>query len=105
MRKVAVGPLSRFQSEGVYQVSVEGNDLILVNHGGQFHCLENRCSHEDFPLEDGEIETFQGQTCIVCPAHGARFSLNGEALSLPATERIKSFEVSVQEGQIYILIP
>lgn len=104
MKKVSLGSTSKYQKEGVYQVVVDGQDLVLIKQNNQFYCLENRCSHEDFPLEDGELEVFQGQPCIVCPAHGARFGLNGEALSLPATEGIKSFEVSVEGDEIFVTL-
>ncbi|MCS6961660.1 MAG: Rieske 2Fe-2S domain-containing protein [Deltaproteobacteria bacterium] len=100
--KVKVGKKLEFDKDGIYRLHVDNNDLILISKEGQFFCLENRCSHEDFPLEDGDLEYHDGLPCIVCPAHGAKFSFEGKALCLPAVEDIKSFEVLIEGDEVFV---
>ncbi|MCS6894123.1 MAG: Rieske 2Fe-2S domain-containing protein [Deltaproteobacteria bacterium] len=100
--KLKIGEVSKFQKDGIYQVSIQGYDLIIISRSGCFYCLENRCSHEDFPLEDGDLEEHNGMPCVTCPAHGAKFSLEGKALTLPATQDIKKYSVSVEGESIFV---
>jgi len=46
----------------------------------------NRCSHDDTPLTDGELD--DDERSIECPRHGSRFDLlTGRSLNLPAYSR------------------
>jgi 3-phenylpropionate/trans-cinnamate dioxygenase ferredoxin component len=66
---------------------------------GTYYAIEDRCSHDDGPLCEGERDGF----CIECPRHGATFDLrSGAVLSLPATEGVDVYSVSVRDGGIFI---
>jgi 3-phenylpropionate/trans-cinnamate dioxygenase ferredoxin subunit len=66
---------------------------------GAYYAIEDRCSHDDGPLCEGEREGFD----VVCPRHGARFDLrSGKVLSLPATEDVEAFPVVVRDGVVYV---
>jgi 3-phenylpropionate/trans-cinnamate dioxygenase ferredoxin component len=66
---------------------------------GRYYAIEDRCSHDDGPLCEGDRDGF----CIECPRHGARFDLRtGEPLSLPATEPVDVFEVVVRGGEVFV---
>jgi 3-phenylpropionate/trans-cinnamate dioxygenase ferredoxin component len=66
---------------------------------GTYYAIEDRCSHDDGPLCEGDRDGF----CIECPRHGARFDLRtGEPLSLPATEPVDVFEVVVRGGEVFV---
>ena len=66
---------------------------------GSYYAIEDRCSHDDGPLCEGERDGF----CIECPRHGATFDLrSGAVLSLPATEGVDVYTVSVRDGGIFI---
>ena len=68
---------------------------------GGYHALEDRCSHDDGPLCEGVREGFE----IECPRHGARFDLrDGRVLSLPATEDVEVFPVTVRDGDIWVSV-
>ena len=67
---------------------------------GRYYAIEDRCSHDDGPLCEGDREGFE----VVCPRHGARFDLRtGAVLSLPATEDVEAFEVVVRDGEAFVL--
>ncbi len=85
-------------------VTVGGVDVVVVRCGSEIYCLENVCSHEHFPLSDGEVDPL---TCeIECARHGAIFDLaTGEPRSLPATHPVRTFPVSVHDGHVTVEVP
>jgi 3-phenylpropionate/trans-cinnamate dioxygenase ferredoxin component len=66
---------------------------------GQFYAIEDRCSHDDGPLCEGDREGYE----VICPRHGARFDVRtGAVLALPATEDVEAFPVSVRDGDVFV---
>jgi len=66
---------------------------------GRYYAIEDRCSHDDGPLCEGEREGFD----VVCPRHGAMFDLrSGAVLSLPATEGVDVYPVVVRDGEVFV---
>lgn len=80
-------------------VEVEGVKIGVFNCGGELLAIEDRCSHDDGPLAEGE---FDPATCTVeCPRHGSLFDLRtGRPKTLPAFAPVDTFEVHVEDGQI-----
>jgi 3-phenylpropionate/trans-cinnamate dioxygenase ferredoxin subunit len=80
---------------------VEWEDLEIgvFNCNGDIVAIEDRCSHDDGNLIEGEIDT---DTCTVeCPRHGSVFDLRtGAPLNLPAYVPVDTFPVSVEGGVI-----
>src|SRR3954464_6839203 len=73
---------------------------------GVFHCadgelraIEDRCSHDDGPLAEGE---FDPAACTVeCPRHGSLFDLvTGRPRTLPAYRPVETFEVRVEDDEV-----
>ena len=83
------------------RVKVQDVSIVVVRIGDDVYALEDRCSHEEYPLSDGWLD---GDN-LVCAFHGARFDLKtGDALSLPAYEGVKKFPVRVHNNKIEIQI-
>ena len=92
-----VGPASEFESNACRLVDLEDIRIAVFQSDGEYFAIEDRCSHEEFPLSEGEIE---GER-IDCAKHGATFSLrNGEALSAPAYEPVAVFPVRIEHGMV-----
>ena len=84
---------------GLSAVSTEIGAVVLANVDGDIYALEDRCSHQDYPLSAGELEGDE----LECPFHGARFDVcSGRALQLPAITPVRSFPVDVRDGDIFI---
>ncbi len=81
---------------------VVGIDVIAVcNVEGNFYAIKDRCTHEEYPLSDGDLE---GEV-ITCVYHGAEFNVKtGERLCLPATEDVETYEIKIEGDDIYVLI-
>lgn len=76
-------------------------EIVLANVDGTMYALEDNCSHQDFPLSDGELEG----TELECTFHGAKFDVcTGEATQLPAVRPVKTFEVEDRDGAIYVRV-
>jgi 3-phenylpropionate/trans-cinnamate dioxygenase ferredoxin subunit len=84
-----------------FTAEVEDYEIILVRVGEQVYCLEDRCSHEDFPLSHGVVEGGR----IRCAAHGAEFELaSGNVLKAPALVPVRTFPVKVEDGDVYVAV-
>lgn len=74
---------------------------IVRTKAGEIHALDDKCSHGEISLSEGFIDN----ETIECWAHGAKFSLTtGEALSLPAFEPVATYEVIIDNGDIFLEI-
>jgi 3-phenylpropionate/trans-cinnamate dioxygenase ferredoxin subunit len=73
----------------------------VYNLGGEYFALEDRCSHDDGPLCEGDFECDEG--VAICPRHGANIDIRtGRALTLPAVEPVDTFPVRVEDGFIRV---
>ena len=99
MAEVEVGPLAPGEMK-----LVEAGALTVgvYNCGGRLFAIEDRCSHDDGPLCEGEWEP---EACVVvCPRHGSRFDLRtGTALSLPAYLPVPTYPVRVREDGMIVI--
>jgi 3-phenylpropionate/trans-cinnamate dioxygenase ferredoxin subunit len=67
--------------------------------GGELFAIEDRCSHDDGPLAEGEFDL---ASCTVeCPRHGSTFDLRtGKPRTLPAYRPVDTFAVRVEGDEI-----
>ena len=94
-----IGGATELESNSRLQGEVDGYLVRVVKVGGRLYAFEDRCTHDDSPFDDAPIEDCE----IICPRHGARFSLeSGEALSPPAYEPLRIFEVRESDGRIQV---
>ena len=79
----------------------EDLEIGIVNCGGDILAVEDRCSHDDGDLMEGDVDE---QTCTVeCPRHGSEFDLRtGKPLNLPAYVPIETYPVLVEDGVIKV---
>ena len=73
----------------------------VYNLGGEYYALEDRCSHDDGPLCEGDFDEQEG--VAICPRHGANIDIrSGRALTLPAVDPVDTFPVHVEDGMIKV---
>jgi naphthalene 1,2-dioxygenase system ferredoxin subunit len=81
---------------------VRGRAIALFNVDGQFHAIDDRCSHGDASLADGWLEGCE----IECPLHQGRFDVtNGKATAAPCVVDIASYPIRIQDGQVLVAVP
>jgi 3-phenylpropionate/trans-cinnamate dioxygenase ferredoxin subunit len=79
-------------------VAWEDLEIGVFNCRGELFAIEDRCSHDNGPLAEGE---FDEERCTVeCPRHGSLFDLRtGKPKTLPAYVPVETFPVRV-EGDV-----
>ena len=98
---IDICPISELPPGGVRLVRWEDLEIGVFNCAGELLAIEDRCSHDDGLLVEGELDE---ATCTVeCPRHGSKFDLRtGKPLNLPAYEPVDTFPVAVHDGMITI---
>ncbi|MDE2662723.1 MAG: non-heme iron oxygenase ferredoxin subunit [Gemmatimonadota bacterium] len=98
-RFVTVARVDDVPENGTCGVMAEDLAIALIRSGGEVYALEDCCSHEEFPLSDGEVEAGE----ITCLLHGARFDLaTGEPRALPAVMPVRRFDVRIDGDDIQV---
>ncbi|HTX46769.1 MAG TPA: bifunctional 3-phenylpropionate/cinnamic acid dioxygenase ferredoxin subunit [Solirubrobacteraceae bacterium] len=74
-------------------------EIGVFNCDGTLYAIEDRCSHDDGPLAEGEFD--EGKCTVECPRHGSLFDLKtGKPLTLPAYVPVDTFPVIIEEETI-----
>ena len=98
-------PLEELPDGTMRLIPGNGATIGLYRCGGTLFAIEDRCSHDDGPLCEGEWEP---EACVVvCPRHGSRFDLeSGIPMSLPAFAAVETYPVSVRDdGVVVVEVP
>ena len=83
---------------------VAGARIALVHTGDEFHAVDDRCSHEDYSLAEGEV--WEDECEIECPRHGSTFDLRtGSPCSLPATQPVPVYPLEIADGKVAVILP
>jgi 3-phenylpropionate/trans-cinnamate dioxygenase ferredoxin component len=98
---IDICPIGELPPGAMRMVSWEDLEIGVFNCAGELHAIEDRCSHDDGNLVEGELD--QESCTIECPRHGSVFDLRtGKPLNLPAYVPVDTFPVSVEDGLIKI---
>jgi 3-phenylpropionate/trans-cinnamate dioxygenase ferredoxin subunit len=98
---VRAAKLSQLSDPGKKLVEVEDRLVVLFRVGGKIYCLDDVCTHDGGPLNEGHLEDHT----IACPRHGAKFDIrDGRALTMPATKATAVHEVKVEGEEVYVRI-
>lgn len=80
-------------------VEVDDEPVCLINLDGEFHAINDICTHEEASLSDGTI--IDGE--IECPLHGGAFDIcTGAPTNLPVVVAIEKYIVRVEGDEIQI---
>jgi 3-phenylpropionate/trans-cinnamate dioxygenase ferredoxin subunit len=83
----------------VRRVDLAGEPIAIVATEGEYHALDDICSHDEVSLADGEVE---GHT-VECWLHGSRFDVRtGEALCLPAKKPVDVYDIRILDDGVYL---
>jgi 3-phenylpropionate/trans-cinnamate dioxygenase ferredoxin component len=97
--KIPVCPAAELPTGEMRLVEHDGTKIGVFNCEGAYYAIEDRCSHDNGPLAEGE---FDPATCTVeCPRHGSLFDLTtGRPKTLPAFQPVQTFSVAVEDDTI-----
>jgi 3-phenylpropionate/trans-cinnamate dioxygenase ferredoxin component len=96
---IEVCPVEELPPGEVRLVEWEDLEIGVINCGGTFYAIEDRCSHDNGPLAEGEVDE---ESCTVeCPRHGSLFDLRtGKPKTLPAYVPVDVFPVIIEDEKI-----
>lgn len=82
-------------------VQLDGHNILVGNAAGEFFAVQNRCTHQDSPLEGGRIRN----GLIACPLHGVMFDVKtgcgrGQMGRVP----LRTYALQVVDGQIQVSV-
>jgi 3-phenylpropionate/trans-cinnamate dioxygenase ferredoxin component len=96
---IEVCPLEELAPGAVRLVEWDDLEIGVFNCAGTVYAIEDRCSHDDGPLVEGELD--QQRCTIECPRHGSLFDLKtGTPLTLPAYVPVDTFPVIIEDDTI-----
>lgn len=84
---------------GLKAVDAGAQRIVLAHADDGVFAVEDRCSHQDFPLSSGELDGCE----LECAYHGAAFDVRtGRATRLPAVRPVRTFPATVHDGSVYV---
>lgn len=98
---VSVCPAAELVSGEMRLVEHDGRKIGVFNCEGALYAIEDRCSHDNGPLAEGE---FDPAACTVeCPRHGSLFDLStGRPKTLPAFQPVQTFPIAIENDTIVL---
>jgi 3-phenylpropionate/trans-cinnamate dioxygenase ferredoxin component len=99
--RLNVCPLAELPSGEMRLVEHDGMKIGVFNCEGSLYAIEDRCSHDNGPLAEGEFDV---SACTVeCPRHGSLFDLtSGRPRTLPAYAPVRTFAATVADDTIVL---
>ncbi len=84
MAEIEVCPVEDLPPGAVKIVHAGEISIGVYNLGGEYHAIEDRCSHDDGPLCEGEFDLEEGYA--ICPRH----------------VQVETFPVRVENGLVMV---
>ncbi len=100
MTKVTV-PLPPLEAGRSAIVEVEGQRVLICRTAEGLHAVNEHCPHQQLSMEGARVR----HNSVMCPHHGARFSLeDGRSLSPLTTKGLTFFACAVRGDRLEIEI-
>ena len=93
-----VGTVEEVRERGCRVVTGGGHTIAVYPWGEDFAAVDNRCPHMGFPLDRGTVSN----GILTCHWHHARFDLSSGGTFDPFADDVRSFPVSVVEGEVWV---
>lgn len=99
--KVKITTLDELPRDRGVRVKVGEDRIAMFRIGDDVYAIGDRCSHAEASLSEGEVF----DKTVECPRHGSEFDLEtGEPGALPATKPVPTYEVSVEDGTVFLTL-
>ncbi len=90
-----------FPQDGKFATSVSGWNVLLTKVDGVYHAFNDRCPHAASMLSTGRIR--RGH--IMCPLHGAMFSLVTGVCAGGGYKDLRRFDVRIEHRHVAVAVP
>jgi NAD(P)H-dependent nitrite reductase small subunit len=97
-----VAALADLADDAAFAAKLGNRRIALYRLDGKVYALDDVCTHALALLSQGFIEN----GAVECPLHGARFDIaTGRCLTPPATVDLRTYEVRIERGEVYVRAP
>ena len=97
--KVEITQLDQLPRGRGVRVKVGDHRIAMFRVENDVYAIGDRCSHAEASLAEGEL----WDLTVECPRHGSEFDLKtGEPGALPATVPVPVYEVSIEDGTVFL---
>jgi nitrite reductase (NADH) small subunit len=113
--KYELFPLSELEPGKLRTTVVDGIEVVVARDlDGSVYALRNRCAHMGARLSGGrllekvvgdDVDQYEltDELVLRCPWHGFEFELaSGRCIASPKRVRVRSYEVTVEDGTIWL---
>ena len=98
---VTVAKVTDLNPGELMYVEVDDEPICLINLDGEFHALNDLCTHEEASLSDGEIIGDE----IECPLHGGAFEIRtGQPAAFPVVVPVEKYRVRVVDDEVQVSV-
>ena len=99
---IKVAQVNELKPGEMMPVTIGDDQVLLTNIDGNFHAIDDVCSHAYACLSDGDINGEEA----ACPLHGGSFNaITGVPINAPAEEPLRVFQVKVNGDDILVAPP
>ena len=100
MGKIFVGKTTDITSGQMKKVSVDENEVVILNMDGNYFAIDDTCTHAGGSLSEGKLD---GST-IICDLHGAQFDCkNGKLIKFPAKiNDLRTYKIVIESDKIFV---
>ena len=99
---IKVAQVSELRTGEMMAVTLGDDQVLLTNIDGNFHAIDDVCSHAYACLSDGDINGEE----TACPRHGGSFNaITGMPMNPPAEESLRVFQVKVEGDDVFVAPP
>lgn len=79
-------------------VQVNGEDVAVFRHEGNFYAIQHACPHRGGPLGEGDLEG----GVVTCPWHGWKFDIRTGVSPVFPTAKVKTYKVVVSGDEVSV---
>ena len=98
---IKIAHLDDIKPDKMFRAKINGHAILLANIDNEIYAVDDMCTHEDASLYNGALKGH----CVECPLHGSHFDFRtGEPREEPATEPLKTYQVKIQDTDVYVQI-
>ena len=102
MSKVKLFLASELEVNEIRQVELDAREPIAIyNLDGEYFATDDTCTHGNASMAEGDIDGSE----VYCPFHMGAFDIRtGEASVAPCSVPLKTYEVVIEDGYLFILM-
>ncbi len=100
--RISAGPADALKPGKTLRIKQPGVAILVANVDGEYYAVDDTCTHEDSSLYLGCLKGERVQ----CSLHGGMFNVKtGEAVVEPATIPLQTYGVTLDDGELWVILP